>query len=81
MTNSEIVDSFLEHKTATVEAPVSTDGKEIKSYGVMVGRWDGKESNCIVMPGTSDTSDKSVTRCRNLVRQRALSKGIKVVQC
>ena len=72
MTNSEIVDSFLEHQSAT--GPVSTNGKEIKSFGETVAVW---EDECIVMPNI--TGDKATIRCRNLVRQRALNKNIKVV--
>lgn len=75
VTNGEIVDSFLEHQSAT--GPVSTDGKEIKSYGQTVARW---EDGSIVMPGTSNYLDKGITRCRNLVRLRAISKGIRVTQ-
>jgi len=74
MTNGEIVDSFLKHKPAT--GPVSTNGKEILSYGVQIAVW--KEDG-IVMPNSSD-GDKSITRCRNLVRQRALNAGVKVTQ-
>ena len=73
MTNSEIVDSFLDRQPAT--GPASTNGEEIRSYGKVVARWtdDG-----IVMPGGVNSGVSS--RCRNLVRQRASKMGIKVVQ-
>jgi len=74
MTNSEIVDSFLNKKSAT--GPVSTNGKEILSYGVKIAVWDG---DGIVMPSSSE-GDKSIIRCRNLVRQRAINAGVKVTQ-
>jgi hypothetical protein len=74
MTNHETVEQFLVHKTA--EGPISTDGKELKSFGQTIAKWieDG-----IVMP---DASSGSITtrKHRNLVRRMAVSKGIKVTQ-
>ena len=76
MTNFEIVDSFLNRKS--LAGVLSTDGKEIKSHDKVVARWEVDGS--IVMPDVSDDSNKRVTRCRNLIRQMALSKNIKVTQ-
>ena len=76
MTNYEIVDSFLNHKQES--GVLSTDGKEIKSYETVVARW--KSDGSIVMPDASENSDKRITRCRNLVRRMALSRGINVTQ-
>jgi hypothetical protein len=75
MTNIEIVSSFLQHQPAA--GPVSTNGKEIVASGVTIAKW--KEDG-IIMPDTSKSPDKGATRCRNLVRHLAISKGIKVTE-
>lgn len=75
MTNLEIVESFLNRKP--MMGAVSTNGKEILSHGQVVARW--KEDG-IIMPDASNIMNKGVTRCRNLIRQMALGKGINVTQ-
>jgi hypothetical protein len=75
ITNMEIVTAFLNRKPQT--GALSSNGKEIESEGEVVAEWEG---DSIVMPDASNVSSKRLTRCRNLVRQMARSKGIKVTQ-
>lgn len=71
--NFDVVSSFLQH---TVEqGAISTDGKELRSYGVVIARWSRDE---ILMPNSSVFHSITTTKHRNLVRSMALEKGINV---
>ena len=71
--NLDVVSTFLRH--SALEGVISTDGKELKSYGVVIARWDGDE---IVMPDSSVYRSVTTTKHRNLLRSMALEKGVVV---
>jgi hypothetical protein len=71
--NLEVVTKFLGHSAC--QGPISTDGEVLKSYDVVIARWEGEE---IVMPDSSVFHSITTTKHRNLVRAMALNQGITV---
>ena len=65
--------SFLEHRAC--QGSISTDGKELRSYGVIIGRWVGDE---IQMPNTSRFYSTTTSKHRHLLRRLALNRQITV---
>ena len=76
MTNHDIVTSFLKHEPAA--GPISTNGKELMSYGVPIAKWVSEDE--ITMPDVSKFHSVTTSKHRNLVRRMAMDKGIKVTQ-
>lgn len=71
--NFDVVSSFLQHTDS--QGAISTDGKELRSYGVVIAVWKKDE---ILMPNSSVYHSVTTTKHRNLVRSMALEKGINI---
>lgn len=71
--NYDVISMFLSHSPS--QGAISTDGKELRSYGVVIARWNRDE---IVMPDSSVFHSITTTKHRNLVRSMALSQGINI---
>lgn len=69
--NFDVVASFLEHTAS--QGAISTNGKELMSFGVKIARWDRDE---ILMPDVSTFHSITTTKHRNLVRGMARGRGI-----
>ena len=71
--NYDVVSCFLGH--APSQGAISTDGEELRSYGIVIARWNKDE---ILLPDSSVFHSITTTKHRNLVRAMALSQGITV---
>jgi len=71
--NIDVVSAFL--SGYPLEGAISTDGENLKSYGVVIARWDGDE---IVMPESSIFHCITTTKHKNLVKTVARGRGIVV---
>jgi len=71
--NFDVIACFLGHTPS--QGAVSTDGKELRSYGVVIAKWSRDE---ITMPDSSVFHSITTTKHRNLVRKMALNQGITV---
>lgn len=76
MTLVGVITQFLKGKTGWTRTMMS-DGHRLLSYGVVIGEWDNGR---VVLPEADRFYSRTTSRHRNLLRELATSRGMKIEQ-
>ncbi len=73
---AETISSFLKKEVA-YGGTLSTDGGRLYSYLVVIGEWNGE---AIELPDSGEFYSRTTTRHRNMLKDMATSRGIRLVE-
>ncbi len=72
----ETISSFLKKEVA-YGGSILTDGTRLYSYMVVIGEWVGE---AIELPNSGEFYSRTTTRHRNMLKDMATSRGIRLVE-
>ena len=75
MTLAQVVELFL-NRTPGVGGTMTSDGKRLLSYGIVIGEWVGKE---ILMPEYGVVYSRTTSRHRGMLRTMASVRNIQII--